>query len=55
MPKKSSVRVTIKDHFAELTAPRRREVIYPLINVVTIALCAVICELAKHPWKAGLA
>lgn len=43
MPKKSSVRVAIEDHFAELTDPRRREVIYPLINVVTIALCAVIC------------
>lgn len=43
MPKTSSVRVGIKDHFAELTDPRRREVIYPLINVVTIALCAVIC------------
>jgi hypothetical protein len=42
VPKKSSVRVAIQDHFAELTAHRRREVIYPLINVVTIALCAVI-------------
>ena len=43
MPQKPSVRVAIQDHFAELTDPRRREVIYPLINVVTIALCAVIC------------
>jgi hypothetical protein len=33
----------IQDHFAELTDPRRREVTYPLINVVVIALCAVIC------------
>lgn len=33
----------IQDHFAELTDPRRREVTYPLINVVTIAICAVIC------------
>ena len=33
----------IKDHFVDLTDPRRREVTYPLINVVTIALCAVIC------------
>jgi predicted transposase YbfD/YdcC len=33
----------IEDHFVSLTDPRRREVIYPLINVVTIALCAVIC------------
>ncbi len=35
--------VLIADHFAELTDPRRREVIYPLINVVVIAVCAVIC------------
>lgn len=33
----------IQDHFAELTDPRRREVTYPLINVVVIAVCAVIC------------
>jgi predicted transposase YbfD/YdcC len=33
----------IQDHFSELTDPRRREVTYPLINVVTIAICAVIC------------
>lgn len=32
----------IKTHFASLTDPRRRKVIYPLINIVTIALCAVI-------------
>jgi predicted transposase YbfD/YdcC len=32
----------IKRHFAGLTDPRRRKVTYPLINVVTIALCAVI-------------
>lgn len=31
------------DHFAELTDPRRREGTYPLINIVTIAVCAVIC------------
>jgi predicted transposase YbfD/YdcC len=41
MPKKVSAR--IQDHFAPLTDPRRRKVIYPLINVVTIAICAVIC------------
>ena len=33
----------LHDHFAELTDPRRRKVIYPLINVVVIAVCAVIC------------
>lgn len=29
--------------FREVDGPRRRDVIYLLINVVTIALCAVIC------------
>ena len=35
--------IRIGDHFTELTDPRRREVTYPLINIVVIALCAVIC------------
>lgn len=39
----SLVSARIKDHFSELTDPRRREVLHPLINIVTIALCAVIC------------
>ena len=29
----------IEKHFGELTDPRRRKVTYPLINVVTMALC----------------
>ena len=33
----------MQDHFAGLTDSRRREVTYPLINVVVIAVCAVIC------------
>jgi predicted transposase YbfD/YdcC len=41
MSKPKSVRIA--DHFTELTDPRRREVIYPLVNVVVIAICAVIC------------
>lgn len=41
MPKGLSAR--IQDHFTELTDPRRRKVTYPLINIVTIAICAVIC------------
>ena len=41
MSKTKSAR--IQDHFAELTDPRRREVTYPLINIVVIAVCAVIC------------
>jgi predicted transposase YbfD/YdcC len=40
MPQSRSVR--IQDHFAPLTDPRRREVVYPLINIVSIAICAVI-------------
>lgn len=40
MSDKLPLRLT--DHFAGLTDPRRRKVTYPLINVVTIALCAVI-------------
>lgn len=41
MPKKTSSR--IEEHFSKLTDPRRRKVVYPLINIVTIAVCAVIC------------
>lgn len=41
MPKRSSAR--IQEHFVGLTDPRRRKVVYPLINIVTIAVCAVIC------------
>jgi predicted transposase YbfD/YdcC len=41
MPKKASAR--IEDHFVGLTDPRRRPVMYPLVNIVTIAVCAVIC------------
>ena len=33
----------LQDHFAELTDPRRREVTYPLVNVVVMAVCAVLC------------
>ena len=33
----------IQDHFSSLSDPRRRKVVYPLINIVTIALCAVMC------------
>jgi DDE_Tnp_1-associated len=40
MPSSRSAR--IQDHFADLTDPRRRKVVYPLINIVSIALCAVI-------------
>jgi predicted transposase YbfD/YdcC len=33
----------IQEQFAELTDPRRGEPTHPLINIVTIAICAVIC------------
>lgn len=35
--------VRIEDHFAGLTDPRRREPTYPLLNIVTMALCGVLC------------
>jgi predicted transposase YbfD/YdcC len=35
--------VRIQNHFQALSDPRRLRVTYPLINVVTIAICAVIC------------
>ena len=36
--------IRIADHFTELADLRGRcEVVYPLINVVMIAVCAVIC------------
>jgi len=38
-----SQRVSLKECFSGLTDPRRRKVIYPLVNVVTIAICAVLC------------
>ncbi len=38
----SNVTARIEDHFAELTDPRRREVTYPLVNIVVMALCGVL-------------
>ena len=35
--------VSIHEHFDDLTDPRRREPTYPLINIVVIAVCAVVC------------
>ncbi len=32
----------IEDHFGDVTDPRRREGVYPLTNIVVMALCAVI-------------
>jgi predicted transposase YbfD/YdcC len=41
MRKSPSARIAV--HFQALSDLRRRKVTYPLINVVTIALCAVLC------------
>jgi predicted transposase YbfD/YdcC len=42
MPPTRLLSANIQDHFDPLTDPRRRPVTYPLINVVVIAICAVI-------------
>lgn len=41
-PDPSPPSVRILDHFVSLVDPRRRKVTYPLINVVAIAVCAVV-------------
>lgn len=38
----SSSAASIQQHFADLTDPRTRKVTYPLVNVVTMSLCAVL-------------
>jgi len=43
MSKASKPSIRIQTHFNDLTDPRTRKVVYPLINVVVIAICAVIC------------
>jgi predicted transposase YbfD/YdcC len=37
-----STRVSIADHFSDVTDPRRGEPVYPLHNILFIAICAVI-------------
>ena len=41
MPAKKSV--AFEEFFADVTDPRRREGTYPLLNILFIAVCAVIC------------
>jgi hypothetical protein len=43
MSNSSKPSVSIQTHFDDLTDPRTRKVTYPLINIVVIAICAVIC------------
>jgi len=38
----SSSAASIQQHFADLTDPRTRKVTYPLVNIVTMSLCAVL-------------
>jgi hypothetical protein len=35
--------VALRSHFAGLTEPRRGKVTHPLLSMITIAVCAVIC------------
>ena len=41
MPVKKSV--AFEEYFADVTDPRRREGTYPLLNILFIAVCAVVC------------
>lgn len=41
MPAKKSV--AFEEYFADVTDPRRREGTYPLMNILFIAVCAVVC------------
>ena len=34
---------SIQEHFGELTDPRRRDPTYPLLDMVVMTVCAVIC------------
>ena len=46
--------VRIQDHFRDLRDPRRRKVTYPLINVVVMGVCAVICgaeDFVAREWR----
>lgn len=43
MCKTETASAKIQDYFDDLADPRRRKITYPLLNVVVIAVCAVIC------------
>ena len=40
---RKTTQARIATHFAALTDPRRGKVTYPLINVVTLPLCGMLC------------
>ncbi len=43
MPKIKKTSIKIQDYFQNLTDPRRGKITHPLLNIVVIAVCAVIC------------
>ncbi len=43
MDETKSASAKIQNYFGELTDTRRGKVTYPLLNIVVIAVCAVIC------------
>ncbi len=43
MPKTKITSIKIQDYFQNLTDPRRGKITYPLLNIVVISVCAVIC------------
>lgn len=43
MLKTAQAAADIRTHFEQLRDPRRRQPTYPLLNIVVMALCAVIC------------
>ena len=38
-----SMSASISSHFSDVTDPRRGDPVYPLENILFIAICAVIC------------
>jgi hypothetical protein len=49
----SPILARFEDHFADLIDPRRRKVVYPLINIVAVAICAVIAGADDFVWTAA--
>ncbi len=43
MPKTKITSIKIQDYFQNLTDPRRGKITHPLLNIVVISVCAVIC------------
>jgi predicted transposase YbfD/YdcC len=43
MPKTKITSIKIQDYFQNLTDPRKGKITHPLLNIVVISVCAVIC------------